>query len=428
MAMENGKCKRWWRSVSREQECFSGETNSLHADFYKSDYLCSTPNETHVSKIVIIGPAHPLRGGIAALNERLTQALQDEGHQVIIYSFSLQYPKFLYPGKTQYTDDPPPPGMEIRTRINSVNPFNWVSVGKEIRRENPDLVLVRFWLPFMGPALGTILRRVRKNRKTRVICIADNIIPHEKRPGDRPFTRYFLKPVQGLLAMSRSVLQDLDQFDRSKPRIFSPHPVYDIYGDQMDKAAARKALSLDPDEPFILFFGFIRDYKGLDLLLEAMGDERLQQMGLKLIVAGEYFSDPAPYEAIIDRLNLKDRIIKTEGFIPNYAVGQYFCAADMVVQPYRSATQSGVTQIAYHFDKPMLVTDVGGLPEIVPHEKAGYVVPVNAAAIADALHDFYSRQREEEFRGHVREEKKRFQWDHFVAQIFSLSDEIGGKA
>ncbi|MEM6268722.1 MAG: glycosyltransferase [Bacteroidota bacterium] len=377
-----------------------------------------------MSKIVIIGPAHPLRGGIAALNERLAQALQSAGHEVVLYSFSLQYPGFLFPGKTQFTDDPAPADLTIRTRINSVNPFNWWAVGKAIRREAADLVIVRFWLPFMGPSLGTILRRVRKSRSTKVVCIADNIIPHEKRPGDRPFTRYFLKPVQGLLAMSRSVLQDLDQFDRGKPRIFSPHPIYDSYGAWMEKSAARQALDLEEAGRYVLFFGFVRDYKGLDLLLEAMGDPRVRQLGVQVIIAGEYYADPAPYEEIIARQGIADRVVKTQGFIPNDAVRQYFCASDMVVQPYKSATQSGVTQIAYHFVRPMLVTEVGGLPEIVPHNRAGYVVPVAAAAIADALVDFYENEREAEFTENVAEEKKRFGWDHFVTQLFTLAEQI----
>jgi glycosyltransferase involved in cell wall biosynthesis len=380
-----------------------------------------------LSKIIIIGPAHPLRGGIAALNERLAIQLQDEGHEVTIYSFSLQYPGFLFPGTTQKTSDPAPEGLKIVTRINSVNPFNWFAVGREIRQQSPDLVLVRFWLPFMGPSLGTILRRIAKNKKTKIICIADNIIPHEGKPGDRMFTKYFLKPVQGLLAMSRAVLEDLNQFDRKKPRVFSPHPVYDIYGDSLSKEVAREALSLDQEGRYLLFFGLIRDYKGLDLALKALADPRLKALGVKLVVAGEFYQKPEETHALITELELADRVELRTYFIPNAEVGSFFCASDMVVQPYKTATQSGVTQIAYHFDRPMLVTDVGGLPEIVPHEKVGYVTPRDPKIIADSLVDFYEKDREAEFTANVKEEKKRFQWDHFVAELFRLADQIKTK-
>lgn len=377
-----------------------------------------------MSKIIIIGPAHPLRGGIAALNERLALQLQNMGHEVTIYSFSLQYPGFLFPGTTQKTSDPAPENLKIVTRINSVNPFNWLSVGKEIRRQEADLVIVRFWLPFMGPSLGTILRKVAKNKKTKVICIADNIIPHEGKPGDRPFTKYFLKPVQGLLAMSRAVLEDLNQFDREKPRVFSPHPVYDIHGEAMPKSEARKALSLNQEDRYLLFFGLIRDYKGLDLALKALADPRLKALNVKLVVAGEFYKKPEDTHALIKELDLSDRVELRTYFIPNAEVGQFFCASDMIVQPYKTATQSGVTQIAYHFNRPMLVTDVGGLPEIVPHEKVGYVTTRDPQNIADVLVDFYEKDREAEFVEQVKVEKKRFQWDHFVKELFRLADQI----
>ncbi len=215
--------------------------------------------------------------------------LEAQGNEVVIYSFSLQYPSFLFPGKTQFTDEPAPPGLLIKSIINSVNPFNWLRSGNEIKREQFDLVIVRYWLPFMGPAFGTILRRVKKNKHTRVLCIADNIIPHEKRPGDAQFTRYFIKPVDVFITMSKDVLKDVKTLT-GKPCYFTPHPVYDNYKEAVSKGEASKKLSLDPGKKYILFFGFIREYKGLDLLLEAMADERIKASGIELIVAGEYYN------------------------------------------------------------------------------------------------------------------------------------------
>jgi glycosyltransferase involved in cell wall biosynthesis len=372
-------------------------------------------------KIIIIGSAHPLRGGLAAYNERLAYAFQEAGDLVEIYSFSLQYPGFLFPGKTQFTSDPAPEGLTIKTKINSINPFNWWKIGREISRMKPDIVIVRFWLPFMGPCFGTILRLIRRNKHTRIIAITDNIIPHEKRPGDRIFTKYFVKPVDGFIPMCQSVKDELKLFDTKKPVQLIPHPIYDNYGTQIPIAEARKKLGLEADGKYLLFFGFIRDYKGLDLLLDAMADERLAKAGIKAIVAGEFYSDSKPYDDQIERLGIKDRLIMHTDYIPNSEVAAYFGACDMVVQPYKSATQSGISQMAYHFEVPMLVTNVGGLPEIVADGKAGYVTPTDSKAIADAIMDFYENNRKESFHNFVKEEKKRFSWNSMVEGIKSLA-------
>lgn len=378
-------------------------------------------------KIVILGSAHPLRGGLAAYNERLADEYTRMGENPVIYSFSLQYPSILFPGKSQFTDEPAPEKLEIRTRINSINPLNWVLVGNEIRRMKPDLVIVKFWMPFMAPCLGTICRMIRKNGHTRIISIIDNIIPHEKRPGDRMLASYFTGSVDGFITMSRSVLNELEQFDRQKPKLFSPHPLYDHFGDPIPKKEAIDSLGLDPAWSYALFFGFIRDYKGLDLLLEAFADERIRNLRLKLIVAGEFYCDETPYRKIIDDRNLADRVIMSNDFIPDSRVREYFCAADVVVQPYKSATQSGVTQIAFHFNKPMIITDVGGLSEFVPDGIAGYVVQPEPARIADAIEMFYSHSKEEEFSRAVAVEKEKYSWKKMTEAIHALYARVGRK-
>jgi D-inositol-3-phosphate glycosyltransferase len=369
-------------------------------------------------KIVIIGPAYPLRGGLATYNERLARAFQAAGDEVRLVTFSLQYPGFLFPGQTQFSTEPGPTDLAIEVSLNSVNPLSWLAVGRRLRRERPDLVVFRFWLPFMGPALGTVARLVRGNGHTRVVAITDNVIPHEKRPGDGPLTRYFLSACDGFVTMSRSVLADLQRLGfGAKPALYRPHPLYDNFGPAKPKAAALAALGLSPAFHYVLFFGFIRAYKGLDILLEALADARVATLPVKLLIAGEFYEDAAPYEAIIQKLGLESRLVRATDFIPNEQVANYFCAADMIMQPYKNATQSGVSQVAYHFGRPMLVTNVGGLAELIPAGVVGYVVPPTPLAIADALVDFYANNREEAFAAGVRQEARKFSWEVMVAAL-----------
>ncbi len=382
-------------------------------------------------KVIIIGPAHPLRGGgLTTFNHRLSKEFTAQGHDCQIYSFSLQYPSFLFPGKSQYSDEPAPEGITIKSVINSINPFNWIKIGNRLKKERPDIIVVRFWLPLMGPALGTILRRVRKNKHTKIICLADNVIPHEKRIGDKPFTRYFLKSCDAFITMSEKVLDDLRLFQKTmpdgrqaKPAYLVPHPLYDNFGAIISRQEARAYLNLPLNEKIILFFGFIRKYKGLDLLLESMADERIINAGIKLLVAGEFYDDEKKYREQIDLLGIKDRLILKTDFIPDSEVKYYLCAADAVVQPYRNATQSGVSPLAYHFEKSMIVTNVGGLPALVPHEKAGLVTEPNSKAIADSILKFY-QLGEDYFIPGLREEKSKYTWEKLVSAIEQLAKNV----
>ncbi|ANH81749.1 glycosyl transferase family 1 [Niabella ginsenosidivorans] len=378
-----------------------------------------------MAKVIIIGPAHPLRGGLATFDHRLAKAFQETGHECAIWSFALQYPAFLFPGKSQFTEEPAPEGITIHTRINSINPLNWIKTGNAIAKESPDIVVVRYWLPFMGPALGTILRRIRKNKKTRIICIADNITPHEKRPGDKPFTRYFIKACDGFITMSEKVMTDLRTLT-GKPAQLVPHPLYDNFGPPVSMKDARAHLGLPPDDPIILFFGFIRKYKGLDLLLRAVSDLRSHpdpdsyQGNLKLLVAGEFYEDETAYQNLIDELGIREMVILRTNFIPDSEVRYYLCAANLLVQPYRNATQSGVTPLAYYFEKPMVVTNVGGLPSLVPHGKSGLIAAPDAAAIASAVAEFF-KLGENHFIPHLRAGKEKYSWGNLVNAIMDLA-------
>ncbi len=374
-----------------------------------------------MKRIAIIGPAHPLRGGLATFNQRLAEQFIAEGHSCELISFSLQYPALLFPGKTQFSSDQAPEHLTIHSKINSVNPVNWLQTGNWLRKKNYDIIVVRYWLPFMGPALGTILRLVKKGNHTKIICIADNIIPHEKRFGDEGFTRYFLPVCDAFITMSEKVLQDLRRFEKHKKAQLVQHPLYDAFGEIISKESARQHLGLANDQKIILFFGFIRKYKGLDLLLEAMAEIKLKAENIQLLIAGEFYEDEKPYLEIIERLNLKDRIILKNTFIPDSEVKYYLCAADAVIQPYRNATQSGVTPLAYHFEKPMVVTNVGGLPDLVPHQKAGLVCEPDPAAIAAAILEFYSIG-EEYFIPHLRTEKLKYSWSHLTKAVLDLAE------
>ena len=374
-----------------------------------------------VKSVVIIGPAHPLRGGLASYDERLAKAFMDTGYKTTIYTFFYQYPSFLFPGTTQYSMEPAPENISIKVKINSVNPFNWLSVGNELKKLSPDIIVVRYWLPFMGPCLGTILRRVKRNHHTKVICIADNIFPHEKRPGDTSFTKYFLKPIDGFITMSEKVLTDLHQFAKGKPSQFVPHPLYDNFGEKISKHTARKKLGINIEDKVILFFGFIRKYKGLDILLNAMKllNQNSSNQKIKLLIAGEFYEDEKNYTALLNDPLINDNLIIHTEFISDSMVKYYLCAADCVVQPYRNATQSGVTPLAYHFEIPMIVTNVGGLPSLVPDKKVGLVAESNAESIAEKVKEYFDLG-EEFFIPHLREEKKKYSWEKMVDEITGM--------
>jgi len=371
-------------------------------------------------KIIIVGTTYPFRGGLAAFNERLAREYIQQGHEVEIFTFSLQYPSFLFPGKTQFSSEEAPTDLKIHRTINSVNPLSWLLTGRKIKKLNADKVIFCYWMAFIAPCFGTIARIVR-SPKTEIIALIHNMIPHEPTILDKLFPKYFVNAMDGFVAMADSVIEDVKHFDaNSKPKIVSPHPIYDHYGALLDKKDAAIKLGLYDQNAYILFFGFIRQYKGLDLLLEAFADERLRKFPLKLIVAGEFYENPEPYLSQIAKLKLGNFVELRTVFIPDSEVRNYFSVADIVAQPYRTATQSGVSQIAYHFEKPMLVTNVGGLAEIVPHGKVGYVVDVEPAQIADALVDFYENKRADEFIENIKTEKLKYAWSQMTEAINNL--------
>ena len=368
-------------------------------------------------KIAIVGPAHPYRGGLASIMETMAREYQQRGYHVNILTFTLQYPALLFPGKSQTVDTPAPKDLTIERCVSTINPLSWWRVGQRLRRESPDIVLMKYWTPFMAPCFGTIARLARKNKHTKVICQIDNVEPHEHHLTDRMFNRYYLRSVDGFIYMSEQVHGELKAYS-SAPAIFSPHPMFEHFGKRVERSEACRNLGLDPSQRYALFFGLIRDYKGLDTLLEAWA--KFRRSGHKLLIAGEFYASRDKYIELIKRLGLESEVILHDHFIPDSEVRNYFSASDCVVLPYKTATQSGVTQIAYNFCTPIIVTRVGGLAEIVPDSRVGYVVESSVEGVLDGLERIYADGQLETFAEAMTEERKRFSWSAMCDRIEEL--------
>ena len=375
--------------------------------------------------IVLLGTAYPFRGGLATFNERLARQLQAEGHKVEVITFTLQYPSFLFPGKTQYSSEKAPTDLHISQQVNSCNPLNWIKVGRRIRQMQPDLLITCYWMAFFAPSYSIIQRIAKSNGKTRCVALVHNMIPHEPSLLDKLFAPLYVRATDGFVALSDSVVQDINRLDPShKPKTSYPHPIYDHYGEQMSKEEACLALHLQPEKQYMLFFGLVRAYKGLDLLLDAFGFVKDQLPNLQLIIAGEFYEDEDKYRTQIESHQLTDRVIIKNEFIADADLRKYFGAADLIVQPYKSATQSGVTQVAFHFEKPMLVTNVGGLGEIVHDHQMGYAVDPNAQAIAEALTDYYTQNRQADYTAYLIQQKENYSWAKLAESFVTIYNNI----
>ena len=376
---------------------------------------------TKVRKIAIVGPAHPYRGGLASIMQSMAREFQSRGSEVAITTFTLQYPTILFPGKSQTVDTPAPTDLHIERKVSTVNPITWWRVGKELQKSKPDIVLMKYWTPFMAPCFGTIARLARKNGHTKVICQIDNVEPHEHHIIDKPCNHYFLRSVDGFIYMSEQVHSELKTYTKA-PALFSPHPIFDNFGERGPRNEACARLRLNPNERYTLFFGLIRDYKGLDILLDAWAEYR--RKGSKLLIAGEFYASRSKYIEQIERLGLKGDIILHDHFIPDSEVKDYFSAADCVVLPYKTATQSGVTQICYNFCTPVIVTRVGGLAEIVPDGRVGYVCEPTKEGVRNAIERIYEDDHLQRFSEAMQDERKRFTWEAMCDRIEELYDQL----
>ena len=368
--------------------------------------------------LVIVGPAHPYRGGIASFNERLAKEFQKQGWNVKLITFTLQYPSFLFPGKDQLHDGPKPKDLDITRMLNSINPLSWSKTARHIKSLKPDLIITHFWHPYLGPAIGKVL----KNSIPQNITIIHNLFPHERSFGDTSLIKKFIKNSNRYIALSQKVVKDLSTLSQEENTTYSPHPVYDNYGELVSKEVAKEKLKLSKENKYILFFGLIRKYKGLDLLLDAFANFSPSNKKVKLLVAGEFYDNQEKYIEQVKKLGINDQVIFHDHFIPNDQVKYYFSACDLVAQTYHNATQSGIMQIAIHFKKPMLVTNVGGLKEIIEHNVHGYVTEVNTKEITKALSDYFQdKEKQAAFSHSLDALKEKYSWTNFYQTINSIT-------
>lgn len=370
-------------------------------------------------KILLFGPAYPLRGGMAHFIALMFTHLVKRGHDVEIINFTRQYPDLLFPGKTQKESGEGGIPVPSTPLIDSINPLNWLKHGLQLRKRNADLVISTFWLPFFGPSSGT-LHKLLRNRRTKTLTLLHNVIPHERRIGDIAFTKYLLRHTDYFIVLSSSVEKDLKSLVAAPRYKMVPHPVYESFGNNIPQEDARKTLSITSPN-VLLFFGYIRRYKGLDVLLRALR-EALKTIDVFLIVAGEFYEDEQLHRETIQKLDLSGHVSIVSEYIPNEKVKQYFSAADCVVLPYLSATQSGIAQIAYNFSTPVIATNVGGLAEVVRNEVTGIVVePGNVSSLAAAIVRFFQERLSGKFAAGIEEEKKKYSWDNLIDAIEELS-------
>ncbi len=371
-------------------------------------------------KILILSTAYPLRGGISHFNGLLYKTLSKQ-HNVNVITFKRQYPSLLFPGKSQLEGGDTTEKIPSKVLVDSINPFNWINIGYKIKKEKPDLIIFKYWMPFFAPCFGAILKIAKQNNHTKAMVICDNVIPHEKRPGDISLTKWFFNKVDYFVTMSKSVLNDLHTIKPKAKSILSFHPVYSNFGEIIDKEKAKKQLGITTDKAF-LFFGFIREYKGLDTLIEAVNLIK-DKLNFTLIVAGEFYTDKQKYLSLIENYRLNDKIKLFTDFIPTDDVKYYFCASDVVVLPYKDATQSGIIQIANNFNKPIIATEVGGLGEVIKDGFNGYLrKPNNPTEIAEAIVKFYTENKEKEFSENIKAEKDKYSWENFVKEIIRLTN------
>ncbi len=369
-------------------------------------------------KIVILSAAYPFRGGIANFTNLLVKSLEDK-NEVTVYTFTRQYPGLLFPGKTQLEPEGTKPVINSIRILDSVNPLSWKKTGRIIRDANPDLLIFNFWMPFFAPSFGTVAKIVRKNRNTKLLAVCHNIVPHESKPGDVILTKYFLKNIDYFVLLSEKVKDDLLKFMPSAKYKVLFHPVYSIFGDAVDKEKAKEYLNIKSDK-VLLFFGLIREYKGLDVLLKAFSLVK-EKIDVKLIVAGEFYDNKQKYMNLIKELNLEGYVDIIDRYIETGEVKYYFSAADAVVLPYKDATQSGIVQVAVNFGKPLIGTTAGGLKEIIENDVNGYLVsPGNHEELAEAIVKFYIENKESGFSGNIKKIADKFSWQTFADELLNL--------
>jgi len=368
--------------------------------------------------IVIVGTFPPFRGGIANFYHIMAAKLSVD-HQVTALNFTTQYPNILFPSKSQFSESGNDSSYSTDRILSSVNPFSWIKTANRIIELQPDLIIFKYWMPFFAPAFGSVLKKVKKKMDVKALVVCDNILPHEARVLDESLTKYFFNNVDYFMVMSKAVENELLSFYPNADYIYTPHPLFNLFGEKLPKSEAKSILGIK-EENMILFFGLIREYKGLDLLIKAAGTLKEKISHFKILAVGDCYEDQDKYKKLIKENGVEDIFDLKMEYIPNDEVHQYFSAADAIVLPYKSATQSGVVPVAYHFNKPVIITDVGGLKEIVIDGQTGLVVNPNTNDIAAGILKFYRIQNNTDFETHIQKFKQQFSWRVFLKKLEML--------
>ena len=373
-------------------------------------------------KVLLLGPAYPYRGGIADTQNYLAQNLSRLGHEVLVYTFKYQYPKLLFPGKTQYSSVPMPKGIDIKRKIHSINPINWIKISNEINHYDPDIVLFRYWTPFLAPCWIWIAKRL--SSKIKKIALVDNWIPHDKKPWDKTMNDLFGKTMDAFVTLSNAVAKEIME-DKPKTPIWSGfHPIADDLPKIISKAVARKKLGWSKEKNIVLFFGLIRKYKGLDLLIEAFSKSPLKSSKTLLVIVGEPYEKKEKYVSLIHQLKLEDRIICDFNYADRELTRDVICAADVVAQTYRSATQSGVTPLAYYYQTPLLVSNLPGLKAPIEKDGTGLVTEKAPEKIANNLYEILQENNLLYYQKNLSQTLKNYTWQYFCKSMLSFINSV----
>ena len=373
-------------------------------------------------KVLLLGPAHPFRGGIADTQNYLAQNLESLGHEVTVFTFTSQYPKLLFPGKTQFSDEKAPGELNIKRKIHSFNPFNWSKVARSINRIKPDYVIFRYWTPFMAPCWYSIAQGINKTIKK--IGLVDNWIPHETRFWDKSLTRLFSRQVDGFASLSKAVGDQISSDNPQLPVWKGFHPIADKLPQAIEQKKARKALGWPQDKKIVLFFGLIRKYKGLDLLIEAFSKTPLNHSKVILAIVGEAYESQKKYIKLIQKLDLNERIICDFNYANTQKASQVFCAADVIAQTYISATQSGVTPLAYHFHTPLLVSNIPGLCTPILEDQTGIITEIDPEKIAENLQKILFDDALPNFQDAFKKVRKKYSWKSYGQSLMTFMAQL----
>ena len=369
-------------------------------------------------KIVLVGPFPPFRGGISDLNVALAHHLSKR-HEIHAINFTTQYPKVLFPGKTQFKKGDHALEVDSIRCLSSINPFSWRKTANKIIDLEPDLVLFSFWLAFFAPAFSGVAKKIKKYSDATIMVICHNIIPHEEHLLGTRLTKRFFSFIDSFFVLSKKVKNELLSFVPEAKYKYSPHPIYNIFNNTLSKEQAKAELNI-ATKKVLLFFGLIRKYKGLDILINAMEKINTELEDYTLLIVGECYENKGKYTDLIKKAGITDNVQCHYYFVPDNEVGKYFSASDVVVLPYKTASQSGIVQIAYHFNTPVIVSNVGGLPEIVDEGKTGYCVEPSPNAFAKAIKAFYEKDNISEMNSNISDYKSQFSWDNMVKAIEKL--------